>query len=381
MKSIKKLLLTIALVVISLTACSDENVNSETNGIEETESSNVVITNKQFNSSNMELGKISEQTFSENISATGMIDVPPQYKASVSAFYGGNVKDVLFLVGQIVKKGGVLFTLQSPEYVRMQQNFLVAKRELKYLSAEYERQKTLATENIASQKNYLKAESDYFVMLTKFEALKKELFLININPNNLDENSISAEIRITAPISGNITEINITKGMYLSPNEIAVSIVNPEHLHLELSVFEKDVLKIKVGQKIQFSLPDSRENVYDAEVFVVGKSINSDDRSVNIHGHLLDESQESNFLPGMYVDTKILTNALVFTALPSNAIVKVDDLFYVLIKKSDGADNSLFEKREIKIGETVGEYTKVLNVQEFSDNDEILIKGAFNLIN
>ena len=200
MKSIIKIIVTIALVAISITACSEDKESSEALEIEGVESNNVVVSKEQFNSSNMELGKVTDQVFSKNISATGMIDVPPQYKASVSAYYGGNVKDVLLLVGQTVKKGGLLFTLQSPEYIRMQQDYLVAKSELKYLSAEYERQKTLSNENIASQKNYLKAESDYYVMLTKFEALRKELYLINIDPNELDENSISAEIGIRAPI-------------------------------------------------------------------------------------------------------------------------------------------------------------------------------------
>ncbi len=245
MKSIIKIIVSTLFVAISLIACEEGKENSEAIEIEEVESNIIVVSKEQFSSSSMELGKISDQVFSDNISATGMIDVPPQSKASVSVYYGGNINDVFLLVGQKVKKGGLLFTIQSPEYVRMQKDFLVAKRELKYLDAEYERQKTLETENIASQKNYLKAESDYYVMLTKFEALRKELYLIDIDPNELDENSISAEIKIKAPISGNITEINITKGKYLSPNEVAISIVNTEHLHLELNVFEKDILKYK----------------------------------------------------------------------------------------------------------------------------------------
>ena len=380
MKSIIKIIVLAAFVAISFIACEEEKENSEAIEIEEVESNIIVVSKEQFTSSNMELGKISDQVFSDNISATGMIDVPPQYKASVSVYYGGNIKDVFLLVGQKVKKGGLLFTIQSPEYVRMQKDFLVAKRELKYLGAEYERQKTLETENIASRKNYLKAESDYYVMLTKFEALRKELYLIDINPNELDENSISAEIRIKAPIGGNITEINLTKGKYLSPNEVAITIVNTEHLHLELNVFEKDILEIKVGQKIRFSLPDSREKVYDAKVFVVGKSINENDRSINIHGHLLDESQESNFLPGMYVDSKILTNEQVYKALNSNSVINVDGINYVLVKNSTDSQNYIFEKRELKVGETVNGYTRILNADDFKAGDEILIEGAFNLV-
>ena len=128
-------------------------------------------------------------------------------------------------------------------------------------------------------------------------------------------------------------------------------------------------------------MPDSREKVYEAEVFVVGKSINENDRSINIHGHLLDESQESNFLPGMYVDSQILTNDKVYKALHSNAVVKVDESYYVLVKRSNDSENYIFEKREIKVGESVDGYTRILNTDDFGASDEILVNGAFNLIN
>jgi hypothetical protein len=95
----------------------------------------------------------------------------------------------------------------------------------------------------------------------------------------------------------------------------------------------------------------------------------------------LDESQESNFLPGMYVDSQILTNALVHKALNSNAVVKVDDVSFVLVKKSDDSENFIFEKREVKVGATVDGYTRILNTDDFGASDEILINGAFNLIN
>jgi multidrug efflux pump subunit AcrA (membrane-fusion protein) len=79
---------------------------------------------KQFNASNMKLGKLSKKTFGDKIQTTGMIDVPPEYKAAVSSYFGGTVKDIHLLVGQSVKMGQTLFTLVNPEYVQIQQDLL-----------------------------------------------------------------------------------------------------------------------------------------------------------------------------------------------------------------------------------------------------------------
>ena len=58
------------------------------------------------------------------------------------------------------------------------------------------------------------------------------------------------------------------------------------NLHLELNVFEKDILKVKEGKKITFTVPEASKEVFNAEVHLVGKSIEGNDRTINVHGHL-----------------------------------------------------------------------------------------------
>ena len=56
-------------------------------------------------------------------------------------------------------------------------------------------------------------------------------------------------------------------------------------------VFEKDVLKVKEGQSIKFQIPENSERLYNAEVHLIGKSIDEIKRTVKVHGHLEDESE------------------------------------------------------------------------------------------
>ncbi len=367
--------------IILFSACASESdKNADDNNIEVVPTNDeIVITSEQFSTSGMKLEKVTKKTFSERIQATGMMDVPPEYKAAVTVFYGGMVKNVHLLVGQIIKKGETLFTLENPEYVEMQQDYLNAKNKLKYLKAEYERQIKLLENNISSQKKYLKAESDYYTVLSNFNALGKKLQLLNINPTNLDYNSISTFTIIKAPISGYITEVNITKGEYLSSNEVSVAIINTEHMHLELNVFEKDIVKIKKGQTIKFTLPDNNSDVFEGEVFLVGKTVYLDDRTINIHGHLHNETQKINFIPGMYIEAEILVNEIEHLAIPNDAVVNVDENNFVLVKKAFSENKYTFLQREVEVGNTNDGYTEILNADEFKNN-EIVIKGAFNLI-
>ncbi len=339
----------------------------------------VALTLEQFNTSGMKLGRLTPQLFSERVHATGMLDVPPQYKTAVSAYYGGTVKEVHLLVGQKVSQGATLFTLENPEYVQMQQDYLSAKSRLNYLRAEYERQKTLLNEKVASRKKFLKAEADYLSVLSDYNALGKKLELLNIDTQTLNAENITTFAEIKAPISGYVTEVNITRGQYLSPNEVAVSIVSNEHMHLELNVFEKDITKIRKGQPIRFRLPDNGTDYYEGEVFLVGRAVYSEDRAINVHGHFHPAKQNFPFIPGMYIEAEILVDQQQSPALPADAVVNVGEANYVLVKKSLANNTYTFAQRAVKIGRTNDGYIQILNADELA-NQEILIKGAFDLI-
>src|SRR5690606_35183060 len=210
-----------------------ETVNIDAS-IENVDEDAINITENQFKSGGMELGKISMQQFNTVVNANGMFAVPPQNQADVSAYFAGYVKDIKLLPGHAVKKGQVLFTIENPEYVQAQQNFLEAKGRLSYLKSDYERQKELLADNVTSQKNFLKAESEYTVTLAQFQSLKMKLSLMNINPNTLTGENIRSVISVTSPLSGYATTVNASKGMYLNPSDIAVTITNTDDLHIEL---------------------------------------------------------------------------------------------------------------------------------------------------
>lgn len=370
------------MAAISLASCTSE---SEPAGVSMISTAPVAdnvyeLTQTQFTSSDMKLGKIEMTSFHEIVKANGIFDVPPENRATVSTYFGGTVKKIQLLPGEQIEKGQLLFTLENPDFVEIQQDYLQAKGQLKFLKSDYERQQNLVKDNVTSQKKYLQAESDYTVTRVKLESLSKKLEMMGINPRSLSVDNIRTTISITSPINGFVTEVNIARGAFLSPSQTAIAIVNTDHLHLELSIFEKDLPKVRVGQPINFKLQEGNTKTYKASVYLVNKTVDADSRTIGIHGHLSDEKMLSRFTPGMYVEADILTTSESRASLPEDALVEIDGQYYVLALSSSSTQGFSFIKKEVKKGTSNNGYVEILNPQDFKNNAQILIKGSFNLI-
>lgn len=343
--------------------------DTEINAIKE---SVINISLAQFESAKMVLGKVALQTFTEGVKTSGYIDVPPINRAKVSAIMGGYIKKSPLLVGDEVKKGQLLVTIENPDFIEIQQNYMEITEQLKYLKSENDRQRTLFEEKITSQKNYLKAESNYKSALALSNGLAQKLRLMNINPSNVKAGKITSTIGIYAPISGSITAIYTNIGEFKNSSEVLLEIINNEHKHLELVVFEKDILNIKKKQHIFFSIPEASSKKYNAEVHLVGKSIN-ENRTIKVHGHLEDENK--SFLVGMFVEAEIIINSVQKMALPASAILEENGRFYVLVLKSKNEEFYQLEKVQITVGNKNEDWIEIKNSN--LNNKEILLKGAF----
>jgi membrane fusion protein, heavy metal efflux system len=369
----------ILLFSLVLIACGNSEKQNETAPTESQKPNSIVISQSQFTGEHMQLGKLEERAFNETIKTSGMIDVPPYNKAIISTFMGGYITKTTLLNGDRVKKGQLLVTLENPDFVEIQQNYLELSEQLNYLKSEFERQKTLYDEKITSQKNFLKAESDYKSSLAQYNGLKKKLNMMHISPSTVEQGKITSTINLYSPIDGFITKVNISNGTYVSASDVIMEIVDTEHIHLELSVFEKDILKVKKDQKILFKIPEASKDTFEAKVHLVGTVIDEKSRIVNVHGHIIDETQ-ANFIVGMFVEATIINNATNYLALPNDAIAEIDGDYFVLALTNKTNDSFYFEKIKLDIGMQTETHTAIIN-PDFLLNKEILTKGIYMLLN
>ncbi|WP_179315966.1 efflux RND transporter periplasmic adaptor subunit [Winogradskyella undariae] len=364
---------------VLITACGNDNNNtSEPISTDEGDHDHISITKTQFESEKMVFGSLTELDFNESIKVNGIIDVPPQSKSSISTFISGYITNTPLLIGSEVKKGQLLVTLQNPEYIEIQQNYLEVAEQLNYLKSEFNRQKTLFDEQITSDKNYLKAKSLYKSNLAHYNGLRKKLQMMNISPKRVEQGQISSTINLYAPISGTVSKVNISNGTYVSPSDVILELVNTDHIHLELAVFEKDIMNVKKGQQIRFKIPEASKDTFDAEIHLVGTTIDAETRRVQVHGHV--ENEDSNFIVGMFVEAEIITESTKKLSLPKEAIIPLEDGNYVLALDEENEDVFHLKKIKVNLGKQTEDAAEILNTDDLK-NKQILIKGIGMLLN
>ena len=339
--------------------------------------SEVTLTAAQYQNAGITSGTIQTRQIGKTIKANGVLDVPPQQLVSISAPMGGFLKKTDLLQGSAVTKGDVIAVLENQEYIRLQQEYLETKSQHEYALAEYQRQQTLAADNINAGKTLQMAKANYNALEAKQSGLAAQLRLININPASITSGGITSTIRIYAPIAGYVTAVNVNVGQMVTPSDVMFRIVDTKHLHAELIIFEKDVLSIKLGQKVRFTLAnEAKERI--ATVYLIGREIDKN-RTVRVHCHLKEEDKQ--LLPGMYLKAIVETNGVNVQALPDEAIVSFEGRKYIFQETAGRSKEEMhFKMREIAVGESDEGYTEVILPENFDNNLPVVIKGAYSLL-
>ena len=371
--------LTFYCVSVILFSCGNQNTEMESTPNEEIGHSDIVLSQAQYENAHMELAPLSEHDFSDLVLANGLIDIPPEGRFEVSAYFGGKIIQFDLLKGQKVVKGQTLFVLENPTFVQMQEDYLDAKSQLDFLTSDLERQKLLSDENITSQKSFTKSESEYNSTLAKAESLRKKLEMLDIPIKNLTPSKITSKVTIKAPISGFIESIKVNQGTFLDPTDIALTIMSTAHMHIELNIFEQNASSLKKGQSVTFYLPDNPTQKFEAEIFLLAPSIN-ENRVLNVHAHLKDEKNALNLVPGMYVEAQIEIQKTRQAALPTAALINSHEHNYVLSLAKKEGDMYYFEKKEVTISNQDDEMAAIVFETAPKEGTLFLTKGGFQLI-
>jgi len=337
------------------------------------------ITTAQFKDLGMVIGKAELTTVPQSIDAAGYIEVPNESKAEVRTFIGGYLRSTPLLPGDYVKKGQFLISLENMEYIQLQQDYLQARDELEYLKAVYERKKILAGEQITSLSSKQEAESDYNTALASYKGLRKMLQMVNISPDKLQAENISSTINLYAPINGYLAKVNAVEGVFAEQTDVIFEIINTDQLHLELKVYEKDILKVRKGQKISFKLPEANSENYSGEVFLVGKTIDGADKTVLVYCHI-GEKYNLPLIVGMYIEAKIQYATREEYCLPTDAFIREEGDYFVFIEKSATDDEYVFEKVKVNVGHVNEDCVEIVEDSfELLEGKQVLIQGAFDL--
>lgn len=378
---------------IIFSSCGQNNESNQEEAVSQTEaatpeSNEIAFTEAQYKVAGIELGKLETRQITGTFKANGMLDVPPQQLQSISVPMGGFLRKTDLLQGMHVKKGQLIAVIENPDYVQMQQDYLEAKSQLVYAEADYQRQEALAKENVNAQKTLQQAKSAFQSLTARVNALREKIKASGLNLTELDKGNVQSSINLYAPISGYVTEVNANIGKFVKPTDVIFEIVDTDHLHAELTVFEKDVPKLKIGQKVRFTLANEATE-RTAHVYLIGREI-SKDRTVRIHCHM--DKEDRHLLPGMYLKAEVESGESMVPALPDEAVVDYQGQKFIFIEADKSDADSVnakptvtepgehhFEMIAVEVGNKDMGYTEVALPEGISAN-RIVIKGAYSIL-
>ena len=375
-----KIILCIALILG--VGCKEKTTVIE--NTHESKNENIIeLTDAQLKQTEIVIGKVVKRKIGHEISVNGMIDVPPQGNISVTVPYGGFLKYTAMLPGTRLKKGQIIATVENPEFIEFQRDYLEALANNEYLKADFERQQTLNNEEVTSTKVFQKAKSSYLTNKANIQALESKLRLIGISPSSVKNGKISSVVNVYSPINGIVRDVYINTGKYFNPQDVLMDVTDASDLHVELKVYEDDIPLIRIGQRIRFRLANAPKEWMEAKVFLLGNNV-LDDRSITIHGHLKEKNE--NLLPGMFINANIEVEALEQNAVPEEAIVRFDGKHYIfksLGNRKEGEQTmNDFEMVEIIKGNEEDDFVAITLKDSSEDISKmnIVLKDAFALL-
>lgn len=368
MNTIKHFLLFATSIVIMF-ACGSKNQEAN-----EQESNLVEITSQQFATDSMQLGEIETRTFESTVKCNGSIVPLPNGIAKANAPVSGVIKNIYCHNGQSVDKNQVLLEIAGNEIIDIQKEFAEASANYKLLKSEYERIKSLYSEQVTSEKEFLIAESEFKASMARYNGLKMKIDAIGFSIAKIENGEFYTSYSVIAPIKGHISRLKASIGSYIDSQFELIEIIDPSMFQVKLLVFASDITNLKKGQTVRYKSV-STNNVYFATITSIGVQLDNDTKSIECFASTTDKKL-TNPIANEFVEAEIVTSIDTVNALPTNAIIKSENDFFILVLNKQAEGKYLFNKVEVKTGRQHKRYTEINNPV---DGRSILISGVYNI--
>ena len=321
-------------------------------------------------------GRFSTRALGQGLRVNGELDVPPENLVAITAPLGGFVEKTTLLQGMHVARGQALAVIRNPEFAALQQQYLQAAAQLRLARADFERQQTLFKEEVAPEKNVQRARAEMESQQAAVSALAARLQLAGLPLTTQPGGATTTTVTLRAPKAGFVKAVNVTPGQSVTATDVLFELVDPGHLHVELTVFERDAPRLQKGQLVRFTLgSDSLGQERLARVYLVARTVGPE-RTVRVHAH--PEPEDPTLLPGTFVRALIETGRAQVPVLPDAALVRFGGRDYTFTVEKPGTYRMVAARR----GLSEDGYTQVTFAPEAGrlDSATFVTAGAYSLL-
>lgn len=332
----------------------------------------VVLTEAQRKQTTITTTKLNAEHVNPSIRVNGKIDMPPQNIVSIALPLGGYLRQTNLLPGMEVRQGQQIGQIEDEQFVQLQQDYLETKSKLHFATLAVQRQKSLHENMAGSSKALHLSEAEKQQFRIALAGLEEKLRLLHLNPLTINTGNITRRIPLYAPIHGFVTKVNGNVGKYFSPSEVVVEIINPDDVHLNLKVYEKDIPYISVGSNVMAYTNSNSSTKYPANIILIGRDIEPDG-SIEVHCHFKNYPQ--HLAPGTYMNAEIEIANKKSSSLPDECVVSFEGKDYVFIQLKQNT----YVWKEVQCGSSENGRIEILHPETLGGKD-IVQQGAYMLL-
>lgn len=323
----------------------------------------------------IETVKASLRPLKSQLTAMGKVLAHPLRKAIVSYAFPARISEIHVKIGDWVRTGQKLITLQSEEVGTAKSEFYKAMADHELAKVNFEREKRLSDRGVGAKKDLFSKEAGLKVAEANLDAAEKKLHVLGFTEDQIrvisETHQINPIITLFAQVSGKIIQNNAILGAMVDQETEILTIMDPTLLCIDADIYEKDIAKIRNGQEVEVSVPAYPRETFLGKISYISDVLKEETRTITVRTEV--ENKGFKLKPGMFADIKIYLNhqekALV---LPEEAILEDKGEKIVFIKKE-----GTYHPQVVEIGAVEEGYVEILSgVQE---GDEVVTKGNYQL--
>jgi membrane fusion protein, heavy metal efflux system len=329
----------------------------------------------------LKVGAVEERDFPIEKGAVGSIDFNQDLLTQVFTPYAGRIIGLFAKVGDEVKKGQLLFTIDSPDLLQASSTLISAAGVLQLTTKNLARLKALYDTRAISQKELEQTTSDQQTAEGALRAARDAVRIFGKTEAEMDrmiaDRKVDPALVINSPIAGRITARNAAPGLYVQPGNAPApfTVADISTMWMLANVTESDAPAFSIGQDVRVSVLAFPNRIFEGHITTISSSVDPTTRRMLVRSEVADPKHELR--AGMFATFMIRTGAP-----ERSAAIPLDGV----VREGDGtmtawvtADRRRFIKRTVKTGLVHDGYNQIL--EGVQPGELVATEGAIFLSN
>ena len=325
----------------------------------------------------VQLIKVGDAEIRELLRIPGSIQVDEQRMAKIGAPVTGRITEISAVLGQLVKQGQVLATVNSTELAQNQLAYIKALQQINLQSKAVDRAKVLLEADVISAAELQRREAELSGAKADLVAARNQLLVLGMSNASITKLSHSAQMdtfsHVTARLAGIVISRKINVGQVVQPADELFVVADLSRVMAVAEVPEHQIDLIELGQEVDIEVPALNDKPIKGKLIYVADVVNPQTRTVTVRSEIKNFNHEIK--PEMLVSMLVQSKPVSHLSVPVRAVVRENDKNYVFVKIA----SNKYRLREVAIGD---DYQGMVAIENGLDSGETIVsEGAFHLNN